>query len=300
MMKEKTIYALGYFDGVHAGHKALLAACRQLAQAHNCLAGAVTFTGHPETLLLGKTPRLINTDDDRNKLLTRRFSVICVELAFDARLMATPWQTFLQMLVKDYGAAGFVCGSDFRFGSAGEGNADRLAAWCAQQSLCCQIVPPQELDGVRISSTHIRGLLENGEMANAVRFLGHPHILSGVVMPGKQLGRTIGVPTANLFYPQQLVKLPYGVYACRVKAGDRCFRALTNVGVRPTVAGQGVTVESWLQDFSGDLYGQEITVAFYEFIRPEQKFADLLQLKSQIEEDRCAMEKALAQYPVDF
>lgn len=291
----KMIYALGYFDGVHMGHKALLTACRELAQAQKCSSGAVTFLSHPEALVLGTAPGLINTPEDRKKLLLEQFHMdTVVELSFDKALMETPWQDFLSSLIENYGAAGFVCGTDFRFGKGGQGTAKLLQAFCRENNLACCLVEQQFLDGVRISSTYIRGLLESGDIVRANRFLGHPHILTGVVHSGKQLGRTIGVPTANIFYPEELVKLPFGVYACKVQAEGKTYTAVTNVGVRPTVSGAGVTVESHLLDFSGDLYGKIVEISFCDFIRPEQKFSDLTQLKAQIETDKMITKKLFA------
>ena len=285
-MKEKIIYALGYFDGVHLGHMALLDACRELAEKSGCKWGVVTFLGHPDTLVQGKTPGLINTDRDRKKLLCQLHTDTILELPFDEMLMAMPWQDFLSMLVKDHHAAGFVCGSDFRFGKGGTGTADLLNRFCREQNLTCYTVEQQHLDGVRISSTHIRNLLEQGNMEEAGRFLGHPHFLSGTVVTGKQLGRTIGVPTANLLYPSELIKLPYGVYACQVEADGKTYAAVTNIGTRPTVSGEGVTVESWLLDFSGDLYGVELKISFIKHLRPEHKFPNLSDLQKQIQKDK--------------
>ncbi len=295
-MEEKYIYALGYFDGVHLGHQALLTACRDLAEKQKCKCGAVTFLGHPEALLRGNAPGLINTTSDRKNLLRQLHIDAVVEMPFDRALMETTWQDFLAMLVEERGAAGFVCGTDFRFGMGGQGTAQLLQQYCAERGLSCHLVEQQVLDGVRISSTHIRGLLEQGKVLDANRFLGHPHILAGTVLSGKQLGRTIGIPTANLSYPNELLKIPYGVYACKVCVDGKTYTAVTNVGVRPTVSGEGVTVESHLLDFSGDLYGKTAEVFFYDFIRPEQKFSDLVQLQAQIETDKATAIACLAQY----
>lgn len=285
-MEEKYIYALGYFDGVHLGHKALLSACRELAENENCKCGAVTFLGHPEALLKGNPPGLINTACDRKKLLRQLHMDVVLELPFDKALMEMPWHGFLSMLMEKHGAAGFICGTDFRFGSGGQGTAQLLQQFCCEHNLSCYLVGQQTLDGVRISSTHIRGLLEKGKIHDANRFLGHPHLLTGTVQYGKQLGRTIGIPTANLCYPEELLMLPHGVYACRVQVDGTTYTALTNVGTRPTVSGKGITVESYLLAYSGDLYGKTAEVFFYDFIRPEHKFSDLSQLKAQIEKDK--------------
>ncbi len=292
-MKEKLIYALGYFDGVHLGHQALLTACRDLAKQQNCRCGVVTFLGHPDTLLQGNTPGLVNTAGDRKKLLTQFYTDSVVEMPFDEKLMAMSWQDFLIMLVTEHHAAGFVCGSDFRFGQGGEGTADLLCRFCREQGYACRVVEQQYLDGIRISSTHIRKLLEQGEIVQANGFLGHPHMLSGTVVPGKQLGRTIGVPTANLMYPLELLKLPHGVYACQVETGGQTYAAVTNIGTRPTVSGEGLTVESWLLDFAGDLYGKELTISFFSYLRPEYKFPNLSDLQKQIQKDKKIVENVM-------
>lgn len=284
-MEKKTIYALGYFDGVHLGHRALLNACRELSERCGCQSGAVTFSGHPQQRISGKAIALINTNADRRQLLLRDVDAV-EEFAFTEKLMAMPWQDFLDMLVRDHNAAGFVCGSDFHFGCRGEGTAALLQSYCQGQNLVCAIVPQQYLQNIRISSTHIRAQLENGNIKEANRFLGHPHMLSGMVVSGKQLGRTIGFPTANLPYPDGLVTLPHGVYACRATVDGGHYNAITNIGTRPTVSGEGVTVEAHLLGFSGELYGKSLALEFLDFIRPEQKFESLAKLQEQIAKDR--------------
>lgn len=284
-MKEKTVYALGVFDGVHAGHAALLRACRVLADETNMAAGVVTFVTHPDMLVLGQATALINTLADRALLLKQFHMDAVVTLPFDRSLRDTPWRAFFARLLAEYGAGGLVCGHDFRFGARGEGNAALLKTACEQAGIPCVVVPEQKLDGVTVSSTYIRQLLEQGEMARACRFLGHPHILSGIVTPGQRLGRTIGIPTANFRPEEGLVPLKHGVYACRAYVEGRPYLAVTNVGTRPTVSGEGVTVESWLLDFTGNLYGKPMTLAFYDFLRPEKKFPTLAHLQEEIQKN---------------
>ena len=280
----KAIYALGFFDGVHLGHQELLKACLQLAKSGGCKAGVVTFSSHPEALLYGKAPAFINTMEDRRRLLRQFGMDTVVDLPFDQALMSTPWQAFLDALVAK-GAAGFVCGDDFHFGYRGQGNAALLADYCKEKKLPCAVVPEQRLDGVRVSSTYIRALLEKGEVEKAAGFLGHPHILTGTVVEGKKLGRTIGIPTANLELPEGLVQPKFGVYACKTVLEGKEYLAATNVGKRPTVGGEKVTVEPWILDFAGDLYGKTLTLVFYKFLRPEQKFENLDALQGQIRRD---------------
>ena len=144
-MKNKTIYALGFFDGVHIGHAALLETCRELAKEGACRSGVVTFSAHPDTLVLGNTPRLINTPEDREKLLRDFGMDTVVTLPFDRQMRDRPWRDFLALLRRDYGAAGFVCGADFRFGAGGAGNAGTMAVYCRAEGLPWAVVPEQHL-----------------------------------------------------------------------------------------------------------------------------------------------------------
>lgn len=294
-MKEQTIYALGFFDGVHLGHQALLLACKHLADRRGCKAGAVTFASHPDTLVSGNTPALLNTIEDRQRLLMDYGMQAIKVLPFDEKLMKQPWQAFLEDLI-DQGAIGFVCGDDFRFGYRGEGTAETLAVFCRERDLPWAVVPAQTLDGTRISSTHIRGLLETGKMAEATRFLGHPHCITGQVVRGRGLGHTIGIPTANLVLPEGVICPQYGVYACKAILEGQEYLAVTNIGTRPTVGGSHITVEPWILDFAEDIYGKPIALLFYEYLRPEQKFDSLEDLKAEIhknaEKTRLLLQKA--------
>ena len=295
-MKERTIYALGFFDGVHRGHQALLEACRGLADRYGCRAGVVTFGNHPDTLVQGSTPVLLMTAPDRERILKEKFHMdTVVTLPFDEKLRSMPWLQFLLMLSEQYGAMGFVCGDDFRFGHRGQGNASLLAEYCTVENLPHAVIPEQMVDGRRVSSTYIRGQIESGDMETAVRFLGHPFTIHGKVVHGHQLGRTLGIPTANLLLPKELAAPKFGVYACRAVVDGKSYAAVTNVGTRPTVNGEGVTVEPWILDFEGDLYDREITLEFYKFLRPEMKFPSLAALQAEIrknaEETRRYFEK---------
>ena len=285
-----TIFALGFFDGVHLGHQALLTACKHLAERKGCNAGAVTFASHPDAIVTGKTPPLINTVEERQRLLTGFGIRDVLVLPFDEKLRSMLWRDFLEDLIQK-GAAGFVCGEDFRFGFRGEGNAEALADFCRERGLLWAVVPEQCQNGVRISSSHIRSLLEEGQMEQAVRFLGHPHILTGAVVSGRKLGRTLGIPTANLLIPEGVVQLRHGVYACKAIAEGKEYLAVTNIGSRPTVGGHRVTVEPWLMDFDGDLYGKEITLCFHAFLRPERKFDSLEELKVEIQKNAAQTRK---------
>lgn len=283
-MEKRQIVALGFFDGVHLGHQALLAACRDLARSVNAQTAAITFHQHPQSLFCKDVPPLLTSVEDRSRLL-RLYGVEQIHgFPVTKEVMSTPWQDFLEELV-NRGAAGFVCGYDFRFGNRGEGNGEKLRAFCEERNLPCIIVPEQTLDGVRISSTHIRDLIESGSMEEAVRYLGHRHILTGQVVTGRKLGHKLGFPTANVLLPEGVVYPKSGVYACRVNICGLSRIAVTNVGNRPTVQGHQIRTESWILDFEGDLYDREITLEFCAFLRPEQRFDSLEDLKQAVLND---------------
>ena len=289
-MKEQTVYALGFFDGVHLGHQALLKECRRLAEECDCTSGVMTFRTHPAKILRGEEPPRITNNEDRQALLFAYGIDTVEERFFDEATMETPWEEFMEKFLRP---AGFVCGDDFHFGAGGLGTGETLTKWCEAAGIPCVIVPQQEIDGVRVSSTHIRSLLEGGKIREANRFLGHPHQFTGKVVEGRKLGRTIGIPTANLEVPAGLVQLPHGVYACKARFAGKTYLAVTNIGTRPTVNGENVTVEPWILDFEGDLYGKNITLEFHEYLRPEQKFDSLEELKAEIQKNAAQTRKIL-------
>ncbi len=285
---DKRVIALGLFDGVHRGHGALLQMARKRADGLQVKAAAMTFTPHPETVIAGKPLPLLNTLKDRQYLMTGVWAMDeALVLPFTEELMELPWEAFVKdLLIGQYGAVHVVCGHDYRFGYHGEGTAEKLKTLCETIGLGCDVIPAVE-DGGIISSSRIRALVKEGRMEEANRLLGHPHVLTGKVTHGKQLGRHLGCPTANVVLPEELVEPAYGVYAARAILPDgTAYRAVTNVGKRPTVADSDtVTVESWLLDFAGDLYGQEIRLEFCAYLRPEQKFGSLEELVSAIHKD---------------
>lgn len=282
MNREKRVIALGFFDGVHIGHGALLSRVAEVAERLGAIPAALTFDRLPkhrqDTLLL-------TTEADRKWLMSSYYNICEVEvLHFDKAMMEMPWERFVtDILVDRYQASHVVAGHDYHFGYMGQGDPEKLKALCAQLGIGCDIIGRVELDGVTVSSTHIRDLLARGEMEEACRYLGHPHVLSGTVTHGKKLGRTIGIPTANLIPPAGILMPAFGVYATRVVTEEGSYPAVTNVGRRPTVDdGDAVTVEPWILDFSGDLYGKTIRVEFYKRLRGEKKFDSLADLQAEI------------------
>ena len=281
--------ALGFFDGVHLGHGALLRKARNRADALGCQAVGLTFDPHPEMLIRGQQPPLLNTLEDRRWLMTRLYGMDeMLVLPFDAAFMQMPWQTFVEdVLVRKLRAVHVVCGHDYRFGYKGQGTAEGLRQLCGELRIGCDIVDKVEYLGDEVSSTRIRACLQAGDLETANALLGHCHFFSGTVTHGKKLGRLLGCPTANQILPPELLELNHGVYATRVQLHDGSSRnAVTNVGSRPSLDdGQHITVESWLLDYEGDLYDSTLRVEFCKFLRPEQKFGSLDELLAAIKRD---------------
>lgn len=287
MQQERRVIALGFFDGVHLGHGALLRRVTEQAALMEAIPSAVTFDTHPENLILkAPTVPLLSSPLDRGELMRRYYGIRDVIVAhFDERMMRMPWREFVtDYLMKENGAVYLVAGHDFHFGYKGEGNPERLKALCDELGIGCDIIPKVERDHITVSSTYIRTLVAQGEMERANEFLGHPHTLTDTVAHGKKLGATLGFPTVNLRFQPGVLIPAYGVYATRVWFENGESRpAVTNVGVRPTVDdGDKVTVEGFILDFHGDLYGQTVRMEFYKRLRGERKFASLEALKEEV------------------
>ncbi len=291
-MKGKRVIALGFFDGVHLGHGTLLRRVGEVAAELGAIPTAVTFDAHPEQVIVGLPKPLISSPTDRAELMRQYYGIQEVIVAhFDQRMMRMGWEEFVEdFLVREHSAVHLVAGHDFHFGYKGEGNPERLKTKCAQLGIGCDIMPKVEIGGITVSSSYIRGLLSQGEIEQANFFLGHPHTMTDTVAHGKRLGTTLGFPTVNLRFSPGVLAPAHGIYATKViLPGGEVHRAVTNVGTRPTVDNAGqVNVESYLLDFSGDLYGQTLRVEFYHFIRSEERFPDLESLRRAVQGDEKA------------
>jgi len=291
MAEIKRAIALGFFDGVHLGHAALLKRTKERAEQEHALPSVMSFDVHPDTLVYGKSVPLINSAIGREDIIRREFGIDnVVFLHFNQHLMRMPWEEFLDSLLAELNPCWIVVGHDFRFGYKGEGTVDKLNEYCGAHGIGCDIIPAVMLDGRVVSSTYIRELIRDGEMEQARRFLGHPHTLADTVHSGYHLGRRLGTPTINMYFPDGVLVPRHGVYAAKVYLEDQsCYAAVTNIGVRPTVnGGERVSVESHLLDYSGNLYGRQARVEFYHFLRPEKRFDSLQALGEQIREDVAA------------
>lgn len=284
----KRAVALGFFDGVHLGHQALLRRTAERAEMLGLSPALLTFDRSPREFVTGTPVPLLTTVQERSRTARALFpGMEVITVPFDRAMMTMPWEDFVVMLSEVYRARWLVAGHDFRFGHKNSGTAALLREKAAELGLGCEIIPAVRLEGVTVSSTHIRALLERGEMEEAAQFLGRPFAVSGLVRHGKRLGSSrLGAPTVNLIPdPRQLVPA-FGVYAARVTVDGAARPAVTNVGVRPTVdTDGGVTVESHLLEPIGELYGADCRVEFLRMLRPERRFNSLEALREQIARD---------------
>ena len=286
MEQKKRVIALGFFDGVHNGHAALMRRTFQRAKELGATPSAFTFDPHPQNVIFGKPVPLLTSPEDRGDLMRKYYGIedVIVE-PFTPQRMKQPWRDFLEnTLVKELGAVHLVAGHDYHFGYKGEGNPERLKAACAELGIGCDIIPKVEQDSITVSSTYIRTLVAQGEIERANEFLGHPYTLSDHVSHGKKLGTTLGFPTVNLKLKEHVLPPAKGVYATKViLENGETHIAVTNVGTRPTVDdGDQLTIEGFILDFNGDLYGQKIQMEFYTFLREERKFPSFDALREEI------------------
>ena len=247
MEKQRRVIALGFFDGVHMGHGALLRRVKETADRLGAVPAAFTFDRSPAAAITGKAVPLLSTLEDRNALMNGLYGIQELVVAPFHTMQHMDWEDFIQSyLVGELGVVHVVAGHDFHFGYMGEGNPERLKAKCQALGVGCDIIPKVELDGVTISSTYIRTLIAQGEMERAVEFLGHPYRLTRQVTHGKRLGSRLGFPTVNLRIPEGVIVPAFGVYATHVwvlpdypdyrpcTPGEGPYMAVTNAGVRPT------------------------------------------------------------------
>lgn len=286
-MNFKRAMAMGFFDGVHRGHAALMNKTKERAEEIGAVPSVLTFDTHPDTLVFGKEVPLINSAAGREELISNQYGINNILfMHFDKKVMSTPWEEFIESLINDLNIAWIVVGHDFCFGYKGLGTAVKLKEYCENRGIGCDIIAPVIQDDIIISSTYIRQLISEGRIREANEYLGHKHFLVDRVHTGFHNGTKMGIPTINMFFPEGVLIPKHGVYAAQVTLDGKLYKAVTNIGIRPTFGnGEKVSVESFLLNCSGDLYGKEARIEFLDFIRPERKFESPDELAAQIRSD---------------
>ena len=289
MLEKRRVIALGFFDGVHIGHSALMRATLDIAAQKSLVPSVITFDIHPLSLVGSESVQLINSPEDRAGLIHRVFGIDdIIFLHFDKKTAGMPWDEFIMHIFHEFGARHLVAGYDFKFGAGGVGNSELLMQKCKELGIGCDIIPPVIHDGITSSSTYIRKLISDGNMERANTFLGHPHVLTDIVRYGFRLGRTLGTPTINMRFQDNVLIPSYGVYATKVFPDSSSEHlGVTNIGVRPTVDnGAGlITAETHILNYQGNLYGHQVRIEFHKKLRPEIKFSGVDELKAQILRD---------------
>lgn len=289
------VIALGNFDGFHLGHQAVAAQAIDWARAEGRPSIIATFDPHPVRLFKPDTPPFrLTTLEQRQELYLAAGATAMLVFHFDRDLAGTSADDFVKVLLADHlGVKGVVTGEDFTFGKGRTGNRAVLESLGAEAGIACRAVGPVLDGGEPVSSSRIRDALRQGDPQEAARLLTRPFAIRGVVEHGDKRGRTIGFPTANLAIEQYL-RPAYGVYAVtgRILSTGQELKGAANIGVRPQFTPPKELLEPYFFDFSGDLYGQEVEVAFHHFLRGEAKFDSLDALTAQIERD-CAEAKRL-------
>jgi riboflavin kinase/FMN adenylyltransferase len=295
------VVAMGNFDGVHLGHRAVINAALDMARKHNTTAMAVTFEPHPRSFFSPNTPQFRLTDEaTKLRLLAGTGLAGAVVMTFDKGRAGTTAQDFIHHdLIARLGISGIAVGYDFHFGKGRVGSPSLLVAEAPRLGIEVDVQPHIDIDERPVSSSAIRMALAEGQIDEATRMLDGPWFVTGEVIHGRKLGRDLGYPTANIRLSASC-GLRHGIYAVRVGRGTERFNGVASFGRRPTFDNGAPLLEVFLFDFSGDLYGQTLDVAFIAFIRNELKFDGIEPLIVQMNDDTAQARAALAAAPQAF
>ena len=277
--------ALGYFDGVHLGHQAVIKNAVNFAKQNGGKSAVITFKDHPCCFFHGVCPKYILTREYREKFIADLGVDYLYELDFE-KLAGLSAEEYLEnILIKHFSPKSISTGFNHNFGHNKTGDVKFLEQESVKYNYKYFALPPQKYDGEVISSTKIRKLLSDGQIDTANKMLGRNFIIEGTVIKGRQIGRTIGFRTANILYPLELIDIPFGVYSVLVNYASQTYQGIANFGVRPTVNGHGALLEVHILDFERDIYGEVLEVKFIKMLRTERKFDSLDSLKQQISRD---------------
>ncbi len=284
--EKDTLLTVGVFDGVHLGHKYLISKLKKAAEQEDLLSGVVTFRQHPLEVLAPDTllPYLTNCAEKVELLKAERVDIIA-PLTFTQELAALTAREFTGLLKKHLRMRGLIVGPDFTLGKDREGNISVLRELGREMGFSITMIAAMNFFGEVVSSTAIRKYLKEGDLKNVSKLLGRTFSLQGTVVKGDGRGKTLGFPTANLEVDSVQSLLPEGVYATWIHIGDEKYPSVTNIGKRPTFGSNIRTVETYIIDFNGDLYGHELKIDIVDLLRGETKFKNVEELKQQIVDD---------------
>ncbi len=283
-ISEPSVISLGKFDGLHMGHRYLM---EEVEKGKSEGLKSVVFTFDIPPKSIHETGyKVLSTNEEKAQIFSAAGVDYLIECPFTEEFRKMSPCEFLEMLIAKINVKKIVAGTDFRFGYKRSGTYEDLKAYAGQFGYEAAIVKKKQYKGADISSTRIRECIANGNMEEANELLGYSYFLSGAVLHGNEIGRTIGFPTANQIPEPEKLLPPNGVYAVEVLLDGKKYRGISNVGCKPTIRGENpVGVETYIFDFHGDIYGRRMKVSFLKFIRREQKFASLAELQEQLKHD---------------
>ncbi|MBQ6570633.1 MAG: riboflavin biosynthesis protein RibF [Clostridia bacterium] len=281
-----TVMALGIFDGLHIAHTKIIGSAVDYAKEHGCVPAVFTIKGSPKDSLKLITRDMFDAQLDKMGV---NF-LVCSDFE-DIRDLSP--LGFFNHLTNKYNVKAYFCGFNFRFGKKAEGDCDLLKKMCEEHGLECFVFPKYEVDGAPVSSSRIRQCLKDGDAELAAKLLGRPFSYNFTVVTGNKIGRLMQTPTINQVFTDDFCVPKYGVYASYARVDGKVYHAVTNIGVKPTVGAERPLSETWIADFSGNLYGRNIEVGILKFLRPEQKFESIEALRTAILNDARHSEEIL-------
>ena len=295
--QQPTVLTIGTFDGVHLGHQKIVERVVTTARQEGLLATVFTFFPHPRMVVQhDKGLKLIHTLEEKKQLLQQLGVDLLVVQPFNEAFAQLTAEEFVStILVEHLNVKKVIIGYDHRFGRNRTANIDDMRLFGKKYGFAVEEISVQEVDEVSVSSTKIREALNKGDVTTAEHYLGTPYSLTGRVVHGLKLGRTLGYPTANIQVTEDYKLIPKdGVYAVYSYIGSRKIYGMMSIGKNPTIEGKGASIEVYFFDFNGNLYDQKLTIEFVQYLREEQKFATIDLLKKQLQDDETAARKAIA------
>lgn len=285
ILPRERVIALGTFDGVHLGHQAVLEVATVIAMCEKMAPCALSFLNHPLSVVGAGAPPLLTLPAEKALLVSRSLIDELILLPFTRRLSGLAPEEFIRGLVGPGGARHIVVGDNYTFGAGGAGNVELLDKLSREMGYTLHVVPKVSISGMDVSSTRIRELLLAGDVRTAAALLGRAYTIGGPVVHGNHIGHEMGFPTINIDIPQGKLLPKFGVYFGYAQIAGEQYRAMFNLGVKPTVGSDKPTLEAYLIDFEGDVYGEAARVSFVARLRDEKKFDSLAELSAQIKKD---------------
>ncbi len=283
---KRSVVTIGNFDGIHKGHEVLIKKAVEYGKKNNIKSIVFTFENHPANYFVNNSIRNIISNEERINRLNKLGVDLVISIPFDKYMTKISAQDFVEkILVDKLGVEKIIVGDDFTFARNKEGNTDLLKNLSERYKYSLEVIKAIKINGTRISSTYIRNLVSQGDVYAVDEYLGYNYQLEGKVIHCKQLGRTIGFPTANIEVDKDVLIPKNGIYATRINIEGQIYFGATNIGFNPTVNGSKLSIETNILQFNEDIYGKIIKIEFLERIRDEKKFSSLDELKNQLKRD---------------